>query len=498
MTTVHRVPTPALPRRWLAFSAALAATLMELLDATVSSTAGPAIRANLGGSYADLQWIGAGYTLALTMGLLTGGRLGDLLGRKRMLLIGVAGFTGASLLCAVAPSVSFLIAARVLQGAVGAVMIPQVFGVIRDLFRPDEMGKAFAVLGPCAGLTAVIGPILAGLLIDANLFGTDWRMVFGINVPVGVFALIVGARYLPAVAPAATARRLDLPGTALAAAGTSMLVYPLVQGRELGWPAWSVVLLAGSVPVLAAFGWTQARRKRAGQTTLIEPSVFAKRSYLSGAAFATVFLASMGGIMFALGVLLQVGLGYTPIHAALTTAPFAVGGFIGSAVGGMTMAKVGRTVVQIGIMVMGLGVGWLYLVIGHAGATIGSWAFTAPLLLAGVGMGSVFVPMFDIILGGVDDHEIGSASGVLQSLQQLGTCIGIAGIGTLFFSLLGPVADAKLDFLHAAHQTVLVTIGLIVIAAGLAALLPRHARADAEPAGRATEQSTAEPAPALV
>jgi hypothetical protein len=193
-----------------------------------------------------------------------------------------------------------------------------------------------------------------------------------------------------------------------------------------------------------------------------------------------------------------VGLGYTPIHAALTTAPFAVGGFIGSAVGGMTMARLGRTVVQGGIVVMGLGIGWLYLVIGHAGPAIGSWAFVPPLLLAGIGMGSVFVPMFDIILGGVDDHEIGSASGVLQSLQQLGTSVGIAGIGTLFFSLLGPSAQPKLSFLHAAHQTILVTLGLIVIAAALAALLPRHARVDAEPAGQVSEQSIPERAAALV
>jgi MFS family permease len=231
-TTTDRFPPSAVPKRWLAFSAALAAMLMELLDATVSSTAGPAIRANLGGSYADLQWIGAGYTLALTLGLLAGGRLGDLFGRKRMLLIGVAGFTTASVLCAIAPTVYFLIAARVLQGAVGAVMVPQVFGVIRDLFPPAEMGKAFTVLGPCAGLTAVLGPIMAGLLINANLFGTDWRMVFGINVPVGLFALVAGTLYLPAVAPTAATRRLDLPGTALAAAGTSMLVYPLVQAAS--------------------------------------------------------------------------------------------------------------------------------------------------------------------------------------------------------------------------------------------------------------------------
>jgi hypothetical protein len=310
-----------------------------------------------------------------------------------------------------------------------------------------------------------------------------------------VFALLIGSLYLPSGAPTAGPRRLDLPGTALAAVGTSMLVYPLVQGRELGWPAWSVAMMAASVPTLAALGWMQVHRKRNGKSTLIEPSVFTKRSFVSGAAFATVFLGSMGGIMFALGVLLQVGLGYTPIHAALTTAPFAVGGFVGSAVGGMTMARLGRTVVQVGIVVMGLGVGWLYLVIGQAGATIGSWAFCGPLLLAGIGMGSVFVPMFDIILGGVAGQEIGSASGVLQSLQQMGTSLGIAGVGTLFFSLLGPNAALKLDFLHAAHQTIVVIIGMIVVAGGLAALLPRRAHVPATEWAGETVQPDRIPAP---
>jgi MFS family permease len=243
----------------------------------------------------------------------------------------------------------------------------------------------------------------------------------------------------------------------------------------------------------------QVRRVAAGKTTIVEPKVFTKRSYVSGAAFATIFLASMGGVMFTLGVLLQVGLGFTPIHAALTSAPFAVGGFIGSAVGGMTMAKLGRTVIQVGIVVMGAGIGWLYLVIGHAEPSVGSWSFFAPLLLAGVGMGSVFVPMFDIILGGVDDDEIGSASGILQSLQQLGTSLGIAGIGTLLFSLLGAHAPSKVRYLHAAHDTTLAVLALIAVAAVLAALLPRHART--EPADWSTAEltpTTAESAATLV
>ena len=280
---------------WIGFSAALAAAMMDLLDATIATTAGPMMQADLGGSYADLQWITAAYTLAMAVGLLTGGRLGDMFGRKRMLLIGAAGFTIASVFCAAAPSAELLIGSRALQGALGAVMLPQVFGLIRDLFPPDEMGKAWAVLGPVSGLSAVLGPIVAGLLIDADIFGTGWRSIFLVNVPVGAFVLYVGGRFLPAGAPTEQrARRLDVTGMALAGAGAVLLVYPLVQGREQGWPLWIVGMLVAALPVIAAFARHQARRKRSGATTLVEPSVFRNRSYVSGAGFAMVFLGAMG------------------------------------------------------------------------------------------------------------------------------------------------------------------------------------------------------------
>ena len=461
---------------WIAFSAALAAAMMDLLDATIASVAGPVMRADLGGSYADLQWITAAYTLAMAVGLLTGGRLGDMFGRKRMLLIGVSGFTIASLLCAAAPSAEFLIGSRALQGALGAVMLPQVFGLVRDLFPPDEMGKAWAVLGPVSGLSAVLGPIVAGLLIDADVLGTGWRSIFLVNVPVGAFVLLVGARFLPAGAPAERSRRLDVTGMSLAGAGAVLLVYPLVQGRELGWPLWSLGMLAAALPVLGAFARHQARRKRSGATPLVEPSVFRNRSYISGAGFAMVFLGSMGGLTLALGALMQIGLGYTAIEASLTSAPYALGGFVGSAIGGMTMGKLGRNVLHAGLAIKAAGVVALYVVLDLAGAGVGHLHFTAPLLVAGIGMGMVFVPLFDIILAGVADHEVGSASGILQALQQLGMSLGVAGLGTLFFGLLGSQVDHAADFVAAAGPTILVTVALLAAAFAIGFLLPKHAR----------------------
>ena len=306
-------------------------------------------------------------------------------------------------------------------------------------------------------------------------------MIFLVNVPVGAFVLVAGARYLPDVAPSAPSRRLDVVSVALAALGASMLVYPLVQGRELGWPLWSVLLMVGALPVLGAFGYHQVRRRRAGAAALVEPSIFAKRSYVSGIVFALVFLGAMGGIVLTLGVLLQVGLGYTPIHAALTTAPFALGGFVGSAAGGMLMHKVGRTILQAGLVVMGAGLVGLYAVLQHAGAAIGSWDFVAPMLVAGVGMGMVWVPLFEIVVGDVADHEVGSASGVLQAMQQFGMSLGVAGIGTLLFGALGTHADRTSDFVAAAQAATLVTIALIALAVLVGFLLPRNARAQEAP-----------------
>ncbi|HEY2792191.1 MAG TPA: MFS transporter, partial [Micromonosporaceae bacterium] len=221
--------------RWLGLFAILTAMIMNILDSTIVNVASPSIHRDLGGSYASLQWISAAYTLALSVGLLTGGRLGDMFGRKRMLLIGATGFVLASLGCAAAMSPETLIGARVAQGLFGALMLPQAFGLIRDLFPPSQIGKAFGALGPVIGLSTVLGPIMAGLLIKADLFGTGWRMAFAINLPLGLFTLIAGAKVLPS-APRSRSARLDLLGALLAGSGVFLLVYPLVQGRDLGWP----------------------------------------------------------------------------------------------------------------------------------------------------------------------------------------------------------------------------------------------------------------------
>jgi EmrB/QacA subfamily drug resistance transporter len=462
--------------RWLGLFAVLAAMIMNLLDATVVNVAAPSIRAELGGSYATLQWIAAGYTLALAVGLLTGGRLGDMYGRKRMMIGGVVGFLATSLACAVAWSPASLVGARVLQGLCAAVMIPQAFGLVRDLFPPQEIGKAFAAFGPVIGGSTILGPVVAGLLVDADLFGSGWRMIFLINVPLGLFALLAGMRALPAVAPSARDTRIDLVGAVLAGVGMFLLVYPLVQGREQGWPAWTFAMLAGSVAVLAGFGVHQLRRRRAGRVPLVELSVFARRSYTSGVLFVIVFFGAVVGFSLAVGLFLQLGLGYSPMRASLTMAAWAVGAFLGSGFAVAMMAKLGRTILHLGLALMGTGIAGVYLVFQVGGTGVGTWHLATPLVIFGFGMGMIFVPLFDIIMGEVEDHEVGSAAGALESIQQLGASLGVAVLGTVFFGVVGQQMVLSV-WVDAAKWTALLTLGLTGLAFALGFLLPRKARA---------------------
>ena len=473
----------SLPRRaWIGFAVVLAAMIMNLLDSTIVNVAAPSIQRDLGMSSSALVWIAAAYTLAIAVGLMAGGRLGDMFGRKRMLMIGLTGFVVASAACAVAWSPGSLIAARVVQGLAAAMLTPQAFGLIRDLFPPAQMTKAFAALGPVIGLSTVAGPIVAGLLLKANLFGSDWRALFLINLPLGVFALIVGGRVLPA-RPAEHGRvRLDFVGTLLLAGAAFLLVFPLVDGRTLGWPAWIFGVLAAAAPLLGLFAAQQRYRMRSGRTPLVEFSVLGKRSYLSGVVFVLVFFSSIVGFSLTMGLFLQIGLGFTPIHASLLLAAMAAGAFIGSGVGAWAATAVGRPILHIGLAIMAAGTLVLYLSLHAVRETVGSFTLIPGLAVFGIGMGMIFVPLFSIIMGEIADREVGSASGLLESSQQLGASLGVSILATLFFSTLSAGGGAQHPAmavpgsLLAAERTLLITLAMIVAAFALGWLLPRRAR----------------------
>ncbi|MEU6476595.1 MFS transporter [Streptomyces sp. NPDC047017] len=439
-TGVASVETPAdspapYRWRWAALFVILAAEVMDLLDAVVTNIAGPSIRADIGGGASTLQWLAAAYTLSMAVGLVTGGRLGDIHGRRRMFLVGAAGFTLGSLLCAVSVTPWMLITSRVLQGLFGAVMLPQGLGMIKEMFPPKESQKAFGMFGPVMGLSAVCGPILAGWLVDADYLGTGWRMIFLINLPLGAAALVGAVRFLPK-GRSETRPRLDIVGMLLVSLAALLLIFPLVQGREYDWPAWTFVMMAASLAVFASFARYESRRSRAGRDPLVVPSLFRKRGFSGGMALGLVFFSTMQGFMLVFNLYTQIGLGYSPLKAGLVMVPWSGGMIVGFGLS-QGVARFGRAVLQAGALVMALGVFGVWLTLHLVGSGVGPWQLLPALLVTGIGMGLLMAPFFEIVLASVEQHETGSASGTMTAMQQLGGAFGVAILGTVFFGLLG-------------------------------------------------------------
>jgi EmrB/QacA subfamily drug resistance transporter len=424
------------PRRWLTLIILLLAAFMNLLDVSIVNIAIPSIQRDLHASYADVQWALAGYTLAYALVLITGGRLGDTFGRKRLFLIGVTGFTIMSALCGAAQSPGQLIAARVVQGAMGAIMVPQVLAVIQVIFPPAERIKALAGFGVTAGLGTVSGPLLGGLLIQHNLLGWDWRPIFLINVPVGILAVIASA-ILVRESRAPRPPKLDPVGVVLISAALLLLLYPLVQGRELGWPTWTFVSMAVSAPVFALFAVYERVKARRDGSPLVELSLFRERGFSTGMAIAIAFFMGIASFGLVLTLFLQTGMGFTPLHAGLTFLPFSAGVLISSGAAARLAPRFGRGVTMAGALIITAGMGSLIGIVHHFGAAVSTWDLVPGLVAAGLGLGAVIAPLADIVLDRVPGQHAGSASGVFNTGLQLGNSIGIALIGVIFFGLLG-------------------------------------------------------------
>ena len=420
------------PLRWFVFAVVIAANVMDLMDATIVNVAGPSVRAALGGSASTLQWLPASYTLAFAVFLITGARLGDMFGRRRLFLTGSAGFTLMSAACAVAPSMEVLIVFRVLQGAFGALMIPQGFGMIKEVFDEKEITKVFGAFGPVMGLSILAAPVLAGALVEANLWGIGWRLVFLVNVPIGIAALAGAVRVLPRTV-AHPGIRLDTGGMVLIGAALTAIIYPLIQGRAENWPAWTFVSLAAGAVLLGAF--VRWERRRHGDP-LIEPGLLANRTYTSGILVALAFFGAFGGLLLCVSLFAQLGEHFSPVHAGVTLMAMVVGMIVGMGVGFALVGRLGRHLLHSGIVIVAAGTVVLALTV--TGAQTASTLDLAPgLFLIGLGAGSSIGQLFDFILAGVRMNEVGSASGVLEAVQQLSSALGVAVLGTIFFSAFG-------------------------------------------------------------
>jgi EmrB/QacA subfamily drug resistance transporter len=456
------------PQRWIILFLVLAAEVVDLVDSTIVNIAAPTIRLDLDGSASTMQWFLAAYTLAFAVSLVTSARVGDIVGRRTMFLIGMGGFTAASLLCGMAASPGMLIGCRLVQGMFGAAMIPQGLALIKDAFPPEELGKAFTAFGPVMGLSAVLGPVLAGVLLDADLFGTGWRMIFLINVPVGLTAFVGAFRYLPAVRLPGRAVRLDPLGSALITVASALLIYPLVEGHDLGWPRWTFAMMAGALVLFAVFAWNERR----SADPIIEPSLFRVPAFTGGLAVILTMFVAMTGLILVFNLYTQLGLGFSPLHAGLAFVPWSLGIAIGAALAGAWLGpKYGRTTMHAGLLLVAVAMVGLWWTVDAGGGALSAWDMAPSTFVAGIGSGLVFAPMFDTILAGVNERQVGSASGVLNAFQQFGGAVGVAVLGTMFFELL-----PAHRFAGSMEAVTLASAGLFLVSFGCTFLLPRHAR----------------------
>ncbi|MER5714978.1 MFS transporter [Streptomyces sp. NPDC002132] len=442
MTSTETPPTSTPPsagdrRRWFALAIVMTAAFMDLVDVTIVNIAIPSIRLEAGASWSQIQWITAGYALAFAAGLVTGGRLGDIHGRKRLFLVGIGGFTLASALCGFAVNPEMLVASRILQGAMAALMVPQVLSIVHATFPAHERGKVFGLFGAIVGLGAVSGPLLGALLTEWNLFGLGWRPIFLINLPVGVAGLILGSRFITE-SRAPRALKLDLVGVALVTLGLLMLLYPLTRGRELGWPLWGHVSMAGSLVVFGALVAYERRKGARDGSPLIELSLFRVKSFAAGIAVQLVFGIALGIFFLVWTLYMQEGLGWTPLHAGLTGVPFSLAV---STAAGLSVQKLvprfGRKVLQAGALTLVLGVLLYIWESARYGLGITSWQMAPPLVVMGVGMGLIVAPLTDAVLSGVPREHAGSASGLINTVQQMGNALGLGLVAVVFFGRIG-------------------------------------------------------------
>lgn len=444
------------------------ADLMDVLDSTVANLAGPSIRADLGGSDTTVQWVLAAYTAAFALGLVTSGRLGDLIGRRRLFLLGMVGFTLSSLACGLAPGAGFLIGARALQGLCGSVMIPQGFALVKVVFPPEHLRRALIPFGPIMGLATVAGPILAGWLLHLDLFGSQWRSIFLINVPIGLAALGLGRYFLPRNAGEDTTARLDLRGVGLLTLASALLIIPLVQGRELGWPIWTYAMMTASIPVLALFVVSERRSAH----PVITPSLFRKRSFVVGLVIVCGFYAALTGFQLAFNLMLQLGAYWTPLHTGLTLIPWALGSAIAVGLAGVFLAeRLGRGTLQLGLGIAAVGLIVLWWTIAHGQDSLTSWTLAPALLITGFGSGLVFIPIFDYVLGDATTEEVGTGSGMLNAVQQFANALGAAALGTVFFAQAGHGG-----FFDAGEVVTALAVALYLLTLLLVGFLPKHAQ----------------------
>ena len=469
------------PGRWRALAVSLVAAFMALLDVSIVNVALPSIGRGLAAPPATVQWVVSGYALAFGLALVPAGRIGDAFGRRRMFLIGLSAFVVSSALVGAAPTIELLIAARLLQGVAGGMLIPQNSGLIQELFRDAERGRAFGILGATVGLATAAGPVIGGL-IQASFTGPDgWRWVFYVNVSIGLAALVLAARFVPAVSGAGPRRtQLDLLGSVLLGGGVLSLLLPLIEAESGGlsrlWP-----LFGAAVLLLAGFVRWELRTARRGGQPLLDPRLARTSGYAAGSSIGLVYFMGFTGIWLVMALFFQDGLGYTPLRSGLAVTPFALGVAASAAIAGRLVPRVGRWLTVSGLIATVTGLVVTALVLRHIGGDAAAWATTGPLLLAGLGGGMVTSPNITLSLEHIPVQMAGAAGGALQTAQRIGAAIGTAVLVTIFYHRLTRTGH---DYPAAVSDALLWAAALMLLALllALAELIRRRHHHPVQPA----------------
>lgn len=450
------------PRRWIALIICCCALFMTLLDVSVTNVALPSIGRATAASPAQLQWVVSGYTLAFGLVPVLAGRLGDDHGRRLMFQVGVIAFAGTSMVAGVAPTAGVLIAARVLQGLAGGLINPQVSGLVQQMFPGHERGRAFGVLGTTVGVGAALGPLVGGGLIALGGQHSGWRLVFFVNVPIGLAVFLLSRRLIPND-PAVGRHRLDVAGAALLGAAIFCVLFAAVE-----YDAVHDARLAGlalpAVMLLAAFVRRESRLTRSRRDPLVDLHLFRVPSYSSGVLFALVFFPAMAGLPLVLALYYQRGLGYTALESGLGVTAYALGNAVAAPLAGRFVTRIGRPLVVVATAAFGLGAVTLAVLATHAASSGAALAFAPALFVMGVGAGAIITPNQALTLMEVDPVTGSTAGGVLQTAQRIGLAIGQGVIGAVFFANLhGPGAAAG-RYGHALRAAVLAALAFVAVA----------------------------------
>jgi EmrB/QacA subfamily drug resistance transporter len=473
MTTTSKDTVAASPARMttrlrLILVVVILADVLDLMDSTITNIAAPTIAGDIGGGESLIKWLGASYALAMGVLLVVGARLGDRHGKRRMFLIGIAGFTLASLAAGASVDPVMLITARLFQGGFGALLIPQGIGLLIASFNREQMRGAFAVFGPVMGASAILGPILAGFIISANIGGLTWRPIFLINIILGTAGFLAALRVLPRDEPA---ERVLIDGLGAGLLGASMfaLIYGLIEGSSDGWTALPIGFLAAGVALLAAF-WV---RQRMAADPLILPSLLANRGFTAGMLLGLAFFAALNGLAYVISLFFQTGLGMTARAASIALSPFMIGIIIASFVCRPLLARLGRTMVVIGLGLTLAGAAGVWATVLNEGTQVSLWTLAPSILVLGIGSGACFTSLYDVAIGDIAPAEAGSASGSLSAVQQLASAIGSAVVTTVYFS-----QRVEHGAGHAMTVSVAVVAAIAAVGLGLVWLLPKAAPAE--------------------